>query len=100
MWRNPPRPTHGAACRRILHGETPVKAELIQIYPAGYTGRGTLLLNDRYEATLDFSACLDVPGGSVILPLAQPMEISSLRISLAEEGALGEVVVLSSASEE
>ena len=80
--------------------ETPVKAELIQIYPADYTGKGTLLLNDQYEATLDFSACLDVPGGSVILPLAQPMDISSLRISLAEEGALGEVVVLSSASEE
>ena len=73
----------------------PVTAELIQIYPAGYTGKGTLLVNGRYETELDFSVCQDVPGGAVILPLAQPMPLSSLRISLAEEGALGEVVVLS-----
>lgn len=72
-----------------------VTAELIQIYPAGYTGKGTLLVNGRYETELDFSVCQDVPGGAVILPLAQPMPLSSLRISLAEEGALGEVVVLS-----
>lgn len=73
----------------------PVTAELIQIYPAGYTGKGTLLVNGHYETELDFSVCQDVPGGAVILPLAQPMPLSSLRISLAEEGALGEVVVLS-----
>lgn len=73
----------------------PVTAELIQIYPAGYMGKGTLLVNGRYETELDFSVCQDVPGGAVILPLAQPMPLSSLRISLAEEGALGEVVVLS-----
>ncbi len=73
----------------------PVTSELIQIYPAGYTGKGTLLVNGRYETELDFSVCQDVPGGAVILPLAQPMPLSSLRISLAEEGALGEVVVLS-----
>ena len=73
----------------------PVTAELIQIYPAGYTGKGTLLVNGRYETELDFSVCQDVPGGAVILPLAQPMPLSSLCISLAEEGALGEVVVLS-----
>lgn len=73
----------------------PVTAELIQIYPAGYTGKGTLLVNGRYETELDFSICQDVPGGAVILPLAQPMPLSSLRISLAEEGALGEIVVLS-----
>ena len=70
-------------------------AELIQIYPVGYTGKGTLLVNGRYETELDFSVCQDVPGGAVILPLAQPMPLSSLRISLAEEGVLGEIVVLS-----
>ena len=75
--------------------ESPAEAELIQIYPAGYLGKGTLLVNGCYEAQLDFSACRDVPGGSIILPLAQPMALSSLRISLAEEGTLGEVVVLS-----
>ena len=71
---------------------------MIQIYPAGYLGKGTLLVNGCYEAQLDFSACRDVPGGSIILPLAQPMVLSSLRISLAEEGTLGEVVVLSTQS--
>lgn len=77
---------------------SPAEAELIQIYPAGYLGKGTLLVNGCYEAQLDFSACRDVPGGSIILPLAQPMALSSLRISLAEEGTLGEVVVLSTQS--
>lgn len=51
---------------------SPAEAELIQIYPAGYLGKGTLLVNGCYEAQLDFSACRDVPGGSIILPLAQP----------------------------
>lgn len=75
--------------------EAPVEADLIQIFPAGYTGKGVLTINGQYETELLFSSCVDVPGGSVILPLAQPMMISSLRITLAEEGELGEVIVLS-----
>ncbi len=90
-----------ASKNHIWHDQTaeftwdvPIVSDMIQIYPAdGFVGTGILVVNDQYQTTLDFSACKDVPGSSVILPLAEDLEITSLCIQLDGEGALGEVMV-------
>lgn len=88
----------------VWHGQqadftwkTPCMAELIQLYPAeGCILKGTITLNDEYILPFDFADLENVPGASVILPLRNPLELHSLRITLDDNGTIGEVIVLES----
>ncbi|MBE5768835.1 MAG: hypothetical protein E7333_04480 [Clostridiales bacterium] len=83
---------HGASV--TLTWDEPVIASLIQIYPqGGEKATGRLILNDAWQINVDFSALEALPGVHIVLHF-DDLAITSLRLELDAEAALGEVRVI------
>ena len=73
--------------------ETPVKAELLLLYPAqGWKGSGSILINGEQELAFDLAEQLDEKLQALQIPLQG--EIKALSLRFVHEAALGELMLL------
>lgn len=77
----------------------PVEADMILLFPSqGCRAKGVLVINDCYEAPVDFSSIGANPGRAQIIAFDE-ISVTSVRLCFETEAILGEVMVIGPAKQ-